>query len=234
VVFQLEDDELGAEPLPMKTAPRSILFYESAEGGAGALIRLLEEAGAIERVCEEALRICHFDPETGEDLERAPGAEEKCGKACYSCLLSYRNQKDHELLDRHAIKCVLEKLGKADLIVSPSAIDPDKHFQRLLRLCQSDLERRFLQFLRDNLLLLPNESQLLLEEQQTRPDFSYTDKYAHIYVDGPDHDIPHQRQKDAEIDTRLADAGFTVIRFRYDADWKAIAAKHKSVFGEMK
>lgn len=234
VVFQLEDDELDAEPLPMKTAPRSILFYESAEGGAGALIRLLEEAGAIGRVCEEALRICHFDPETGEDLERAPGVEEKCGKACYSCLLSYRNQKDHELLDRHAIKGVLERFGKADLVVSPSAIDPDEHFQRLLRLCQSDLERRFLQFLRDNLLLLPSESQLLLEEQQTRPDFSYTDRYTHIYVDGPDHDTPHQRQKDAEIGTRLADAGFTVIRFRHDADWKAIAARHKSVFGEMK
>ena len=234
VVFQLEDGELDAEPLPMKTAPRSILFYESGEGGAGALIRLLEEAGAFGRVCKEALSICHFDPETGKDLERAPGADERCGKACYSCLLSYRNQKDHELLDRHSIKGVLERFGRADLVVSPSAVDPDEHFQRLMRLCQSDLERQFIQFLRDNLLRLPSDAQLLLEEQQTRPDFSYTDKYTHVYVDGPDHDTPHQRQRDAEVDTRLADAGFTVIRFRYDSDWKAIATRHRSVFGEMK
>lgn len=234
VEFQLEDGELDAEPLPIKTNPQSILFVESAEGGAGALIRLLEEAGAIGRVCEEALRICHFDPETGEDLEKAPGTEEKCGKACYSCLLSYRNQKDHELLDRHGIKDVLTRFGGAVLRVSPGAVEPEEHFQRLMNLCQSDLERKFLQFLKDNLLLLPDEAQLLLEKHHTRPDFSYTDKYAHIYVDGPDHDTPHQRKQDTEIDIRLADAGFTVIRFRYDADWKAIASKYSSVFGEMK
>lgn len=234
VVFQLEDGELEAEPLPLKAKPKSILFFESSEGGAGALTRLFKEQGAFSKVCEEALRICHFDPETGEDLEKAPGAEEKCGKACYSCLLSYRNQKDHELLDRHGIKDVLMRFGGAVLRVSPGAVEPEEHFQRLMNLCQSNLERKFLSFLRDNLLLLPDEAQLLLEKHHTRPDFSYTDKFAHIYVDGPDHDTPHQRQQDTEIDTRLADAGFTVIRFRYDSDWKAIAAKHRSVFGEVK
>ena len=234
VEFQLEDGELDAEPLPIKTNPQSILFVESAEGGAGALVRILEEQDAFSRVCEEALHICHFDSATGEDIEKAPGAEEKCGKACYSCLLSYRNQKDHELLDRHGIKDVLMRFGGAVLRVSPGAVEPEEHFQRLMNLCQSNLERKFLSFLRDNLLLLPDEAQLLLEKHHTRPDFSYTDKFAHIYVDGPDHDTPHQRQQDTEIDTRLADAGFTVIRFRYDSDWKAIAAKHRSVFGEVK
>lgn len=231
VVFQLEDGELEAEPMPLKAKPRSILFFESAEGGAGALVRLLQEQGAFSRVCGEALRICHFDPDSGTDLEMAPGAGEKCGKACYSCLLNYRNQKDHEKLDRHAIKDILTMFMGSSIMASPIAANPDEHFEQLIRLCQSDLEKRFLHFLRDNLLLLPTDAQLLVPECQTRPDFSYASNYAHIFVDGPHHDDPHKQREDADVDARLADAGFTVIRFRYDVDWKTIAAKHKSIFG---
>lgn len=234
IVFQLEDSELEAEPLPVKAKPRSILFFESAEGGAGALIRLLEERDSFSRVCEEALRICHFDPETGQDLEMASGAGERCGKACYSCLLSYRNQKDHECLDRHSIKDLLMRFRSGSIVSSPVAVDPDEHFLHLTRLCQSDLERRFLQFLRDHLLLLPAEAQKLLADFNTRPDFSYPADFTHVFVDGPHHDDPHQAKNDAEIDTRLADAGFTVIRFRYDADWEAVVSRHRSVFGEMR
>ncbi|RRR68803.1 MAG: DEAD/DEAH box helicase [Candidatus Viridilinea halotolerans] len=72
VVYQLEDNELAAEPLPSAEKRRVILFYESAEGGAGVLSRLLDDAGALARVAQEALRICHFNPETGADERRAP------------------------------------------------------------------------------------------------------------------------------------------------------------------
>jgi hypothetical protein len=61
-----------------------LLFYESAEGGAGVLHRLLDDLTAVRRVAEEALRLCHFDLETGVDQRRAPHAREECEAACYS------------------------------------------------------------------------------------------------------------------------------------------------------
>ncbi|OGO32969.1 MAG: hypothetical protein A2Z16_04630, partial [Chloroflexi bacterium RBG_16_54_18] len=89
VRYQLEDDELAAEPLPFADQRRLLLFYESAEGGAGVLRRLLESPEAFAEVAQEALRLCHFDPATGEDLRRAPNAKEDCEAACYDCLMSY-------------------------------------------------------------------------------------------------------------------------------------------------
>ena len=61
---------------------------------------------------DSPLALCHFDPNSGADLRRAPGMTEDCEAACYSCLMSYSNQRDHELLDRATIKDYL--LGLAD------------------------------------------------------------------------------------------------------------------------
>src|SRR5207302_116023 len=109
VLYQLEDDELAVELLPspdLRTAagsdsgPRQILFYESAEGGAGVLRRLLDDPAAWPAVARKALEICHFDPDTGTDWGHAERATEICEAACYDCLLSYYNQRAHLLLDR--------------------------------------------------------------------------------------------------------------------------------------
>ena len=61
-VFQLEEDELAAEPLPSLEDRRKILLYESAEGGAGVLRRLVEEPDAVRQVARKALELLHFDP----------------------------------------------------------------------------------------------------------------------------------------------------------------------------
>jgi hypothetical protein len=66
VHYQLEDDELAAEPLPMADERRLILFYESAEGGAGVLRRLLDDPHSFAEVSRSAA-MCHFDPQTGDD-----------------------------------------------------------------------------------------------------------------------------------------------------------------------
>jgi superfamily II DNA/RNA helicase len=96
-IYQLEENELAGEPLPSVDERRRLLFYESAEGGAGVLRRLLDDPPAIAAVAREALRICHFDPDTGADQRRALGAAEDCEAACYDCLMSYSNQREHDL-----------------------------------------------------------------------------------------------------------------------------------------
>ena len=76
-----------------------LLFYESAEGGAGILRQLVHDPAALRRVARCALDLCHVDPDTGEDVVRLAAAR----SACYECLLSYSNQRDHQLLDRRRV-----------------------------------------------------------------------------------------------------------------------------------
>lgn len=102
-VFQLEQSELLAEPMPLADARTGFLFYEATEGGAGVLTRLVTEPERLAEVARKALAILHFDvgetlPETETGLVDLP--ETSCVAACYRCVMSYYNQTDHELLDR--------------------------------------------------------------------------------------------------------------------------------------
>ncbi len=82
----------------------------SAEGGAGGALRnLIDDPQALSEIAREALSICHYDPDTLEDLGGGADDEEGCEAACYDCLMSYSNQMDHAILDRKHEK-VLEFL----------------------------------------------------------------------------------------------------------------------------
>lgn len=229
-VFQLESNELAAEPLPSSTDRRLLLFYEAAEGGAGVLRQLVDHPDTLAEIARKALEICHFDPETGEDLDHAPSTDERCEAACYDCLLSYSNQREHAILNRHQIQDVLWELRDAMVQASPSARPRSDHMRELLNLCESDLERDWLKYLDDNNLRLPDAAQVYIKDCDTRADFVY-DNYIAVFIDGVHHDTDHQRQKDAEINKCLEAIGATVIRFRYDDDWDAVIEKYRRIFG---
>src|SRR5262249_62343245 len=75
VRYQLEDNELAAEPLPKANDRRLLLLYESAEGGAGVLRRLIDDPQALAAVAGKALEICHFQPDaTGKRPAPPPTA----------------------------------------------------------------------------------------------------------------------------------------------------------------
>ena len=111
VRYQLEDNELAAEPLPSALDCRLLLFYEATEGGAGVLRQLIDVPTAVAEVAREALCLCHFDPATGEDFRKAPRSLEECEAACYHCLMTYANQREHRLLDRQSIREYLQALA---------------------------------------------------------------------------------------------------------------------------
>lgn len=105
-VYQLEESEILAEPTPTKKDRRALFFFEAAEGGAGALSRLISEKDGFRSIARAALESMHFAPDTFEEaLASGPSAlrsvpEARCVAGCYRCLLSYYNQPDHELIDR--------------------------------------------------------------------------------------------------------------------------------------
>lgn len=233
VVYQLEESELAAEPLPSFDDRRLILFYEAAEGGAGVLRRLLDEPQALANVARQALEICHFNPETGQDLRRAQGSKEDCEAACYDCLMSYTNQMDHRILDRHKVKDILMALAVCKVESSPSVVPRSQHLADLERACESDLERRWLRYMDSRGLRLPSRAQVFIKACSTRPDFFYDDSQTAIYVDGSPHKYPERHARDRKQTECMEDAGYHVIRFGSDEDWDAIIERYPYVFGRL-
>jgi ATP-dependent helicase YprA (DUF1998 family) len=104
-VFQLEEGEIMAEPLPARDTRNGILFYEAAEGGAGVLARLASDTDSFARVARRALRILHKDIDEAGTLPSSPEklvdvSNTTCVAGCYRCVMSYFNQTDHEHINR--------------------------------------------------------------------------------------------------------------------------------------
>lgn len=231
VEFQLEDRELATEALPDSEDRRQILFYEASEGGAGVLRELVEEPERLGSVCRRALEIAHFDPDTGEDRRRAPGAREDCEAACYDCLLSYYNQRHHRYIDRHAARRPLMEWRDAIVSVSPTPRPREAEVQRLLNACQTKLEKTWVGTVDAMGLKLPSDAQVLIEFCSTRPDFLYREDAVAIYVDGPHHDTPDQQLADRRIQEDLENAGYSVVRFNHADNWAPIFKQYEGVFG---
>jgi hypothetical protein len=232
IEYQLEDSEIAAERLPDREEPSIVLLYEAAEGGAGILKRLVDEPAALPAVARRALKLCHFNPDTGEDLKIPYEGGEPCEAACYFCLMSYGNQRDHGLLDRKTIRAALMALASSTVDSSPTAYSREEQLQRLIKLCDSALERQWLAFIDKAGFRLPSEAQKLIEQCGTRPDFFYGEHLAAVYVDGPPHEYPERQARDAEKTASLEDLGFTVLRFRHDEEWSSLIEEFPHVFGK--
>ncbi|NBC32289.1 MAG: DEAD/DEAH box helicase [Alphaproteobacteria bacterium] len=104
--FQLEEGEILGEPTPNRGNRNALLFYEAAEGGAGALGRLVQEVEPFRSVAFEALRAIHLTEASIEAAKTAgpdslaDAVDTKCVAGCYQCLLSYYNQPDQADIDR--------------------------------------------------------------------------------------------------------------------------------------
>lgn len=224
--FQLESRELSSEPLPSAKDRREILFYESSEGGAGVLRQLVERPEVVPRLARTALEICHFDPDTRDD--RAP---DRCGKACYECLLDYGNQADHHGMDRFLIRDLLADLAGSVCRPAGGQGSRQERLESLRKRCDSKLEQKWLDVVDQLMLQLPSDAQYLVPNYYSKPDFFYRDHNAVIFVDGPPHDTASAIADDEKCTRALIELGYIVIRFHHKEDWKAKFAAHPDVFG---
>ena len=234
--FQLEEAELAAEPLPERANRTAILFYESAEGGAGVLTRVAGDRSAIRRIARRALKVCHFRSASGQwtGIDDLKDLGHGCEAGCYRCLLSYYNQLDHPKIDRQDdelrdLLCRLANGVQSDL---PLPFGSSETFEQLCNASTSSLEKAWLDYIKSNGFKLPDRSQPYLKDYNTRPDFAYSDCQALIFVDGPHHERPSERASDTNTTRRLENVGYTVVRFPADqSTWDRIADQYSWIFG---
>ena len=229
-LYQLEDSELATEPMPDAGTRRSILLYEASEGGAGVLRQLLDDPDALSQVARAALARAHFDPDTLADQRRGLRSTEDCEAACYDCLMSYYNQRDHLELDRQRLPAVLGPWRAARVASSSSNAARDDRLAELKRMCDSGLEQRWLDEVDRLGLRLPDRAQELVEACGARTDFTYPGAW--VFIDGPHHDTPEQQAEDAAQTDSLENYRL-VIRFHHAADWTAAFRAYPSVFGAL-
>jgi serine/threonine protein kinase len=236
--YELEDAELTSELLPPEDGPRErMLLTEAAEGGAGVLRRLQAEPDALALAARHALSICHFD-EHGNDLaDPATGTARPCARGCYDCLLTYGNQLNHGLIDRHLVKDLLLRLAGASAVSTGAGESRSEQLTRLAAQSDSSLERELISWLKQRGLRLPDEAQTYIPEALSRPDYVYRLPGANVavFVDGPVHEHSAIAERDQDAEERLYDQSWDVVRFRYggqdNGEWQATVERHARYFG---
>jgi hypothetical protein len=202
VAFNLDESELAGFLVPgiNDAAPRRIILYETAVGGSGVLASLFE-VGRFEAVVVRAIELLHGD---------AP--DQGCEKACYECLLSFYNQREHGFLDRTVALNWLE--GLKSVVIIPTEENREDKFNALLGLCQSDLERQILQKIADKNMRLPDFAQHVIYDTDGSPiasaDFFYEPKVI-VFVDGSPHHLDFVQVADDRKRRRLSALGYRLV-----------------------
>ncbi|MGY2802647.1 DEAD/DEAH box helicase [Thermostichus sp. MS-CIW-25] len=226
--FELEETELAAESIG-QGSHQAMLFYETAEGGAGVLRRLVEEPQALAEVAQAALEICHFQLSEAGIQDLRP----ECRAACYECLLSYANQREALQLDRYQIRDLLGLLANSRTELRSLGRSRQEHLEWLRQLLdpRSELERRFLETLAAGGYRLPEDAQKAIADPDCVVDFFYSPNIC-IFCDGPVHDQPAQAERDRQLRSQLQGRGYRVLVLRYNQDLQEQLARYPEVFGK--
>jgi superfamily II DNA/RNA helicase len=223
-LFQLEPNELGVVSLGADETP-NILLYEAAEGTLGVLAQFVESQEVFRKVIEEAIRLCRYDD-----------AEYK-GPASYDDLLSYYNQREHKIIDRHLIKPALERLKSCslELLTSSQFQSYEEHYQWLLKFIDpnSSTERKFLDYLHEHGLRLPDSAQKPVEGIYVKPDFFYKPD-VWVFCDGTPHDEAQLKEEDNSKRQAILNRGEQVFVYHYKDDLAVRIASRPDIFKKVK
>lgn len=234
-VFQVEESEIDVWFLGSEES-RNILVYESSQGSLGILSQLIEDSRKLREVFREAYRVIQYDPDAKEDM--APDKP----KASYDDLLSYYNQRYHELLDRHSIKEALELLMVCEAdntqAFASGFESRETHYEHLLENydTQSVMEKKLIQYLYEHGRRLPDKLQVNLSGVAgfyISADFLFMDGdsiEAIVFCDGSVHDDIQVSQDDQHKRQLLRDAGYDVIEWHYTEPLEQLTERRKDIF----
>jgi superfamily II DNA/RNA helicase len=225
--YQVESNEIGVELMGAGELA-NIMIYEASEGSLGILSQLANDKDALHRLLAKAYEICYFEDgfDTRDDI----------GPATYNDLLSYYNQRDHEKIDRHLIKEVLENLMTCDVVLNNRGQvgNYEVHYKHLLATydTSSSTELRFLEFLYKRGLRLPDKAQPRLSDAHdlyVMPDFQY-DKHVFVFCDGTPHDQEDVKKGDRAKRRAMRDRGLRAIIYHYQDDLDQLVEDNRDVF----
>lgn len=224
--FQIESSELAVEPLPSRDNRRSLLFYESAEGGAGVLTQLSSSNNQLAVIARSALELMHYEVPEGTitvgDLVDQVGKVEnslQCEAGCYQCLLSYFNQPDHEVIDRRNHEAVRFLVDLANTEIHPA--EAGKSSGNLDATSATDLWLAELSRLG---LRHPDKTDVPIQDGAAVAVALYQASRALVFLQRPSESVSSHAQ----------DRGFTVIVFPADqAEWLAVFESHPTIFGAL-
>ncbi|MCZ2152280.1 MAG: DUF1998 domain-containing protein [Bryobacterales bacterium] len=223
-VFQVEPNEVGVVTVGDLGAP-NILLYEAAEGSLGILSQFVENIEVFHRVVAEAETLCRFDD---------PDYKEP---ANYDDLLSYYNQRDHKIIDRHLIRDALQKLAICSMEIQTNAgfRSYDEHYESLMRHLDptSSTERKFVKHLYDHGLRLPDAAQKRVDGVYVQPDFYYEPRIW-VFCDGTPHDEPAVKADDEAKRQAIMARGDEVWVYYYKDDLEAKVAERPDIFRKVR
>lgn len=229
MLFQVEEREIGVSIIGNPEHP-NVMIYESAEGSLGILSQLVSNPLKLRELFEMAYRCIHFDPVTKTETELG----QSLPKASYQDLLSYFNQRHHEILDRREIKEVLEYLIDCDVSETTGGKDREQQYQYLLENYDknSSTELPLLKFLYKNGLALPDKAQVNVPDFYISADFSYNTDAGPVLVfcDGSVHDLDSVKDDDSHKRELLHSAGYDVIIWNYKESIEELTQRRKDIF----
>ena len=220
-VFQLEEGEMLAEPMPTRDVRNGFLLYEATEGGAGVLTRLVSQETSLATVARSALQIMHLAvgdgplPDSPSDLSDQP--ETACVAACYRCLMSYYNQPDHEVLDRRDedARSILLRLARARTVPRENRASQTRGPVAW----EDSGEGRWRAEASQRGIPAPDPNPLVAGERPVR--CVWRRHYVAAVID----------EADRPALQPLVDLGFEVIQFEDPAGWRAAFARLASALG---
>jgi len=223
--FQIEPNEIAATRMGDPKQP-NIFIFEASEGSLGILTQFAHDPSLFTRIIKAAQKVCRYDEPEYED------------KASYQDLLSYYNQREHHLIDRFLIKDALEKLALCIPRVDKAhGIDYESQYETLKAKADphSVTETKFLKFLHDLGLRLPDEAQKKVPDLYCQPDFYYKGTpEVWVFCDGSPHDGVAERKNDKNMRDQLRDRGYDVIEWHYRDPLEKLVERRRDIFRKVK